>query len=181
MAKFRSPRIGSNVVHRLEIPGLERQRIQRRRRAAMPSRNGQYAPHAAPANGGLEAPATTPNGTSRPAAPEGSVDNGAVLIPAPKPDVPRPAALKDSQARHQIQLLERRLAKMARIIEERDEEDISRSSQQSDDGVPSIYREVQGVNGRGKESKKKRAFMSLIFEANLKLRERVTSASSDAE
>lgn len=103
------------------------------------------------------------------------------MIPAPRPDVPRPAALKDSQARHQIQLLERRLAKMARIIEERDEEMDSRSSREVDDGVPSIYREVQGVSGRGKEAKRKRAFMSLIFEANLKLRERVTSASSDAE
>ncbi len=93
--------------------------------------------------------------------------------------MPLPAVLRDSQARHQIQLLERRLVKMARLLEVRDQESLSTAAP-TEDGVASIYRQVQGLGGRGKEVKKKQALMSRIFDENLKLRERVTSASSDA-
>ena len=67
---------------------------------------------------------------------------------------------------------------MARLLQEREQE--SPSIVAVDDGVASIFREVQGLNGKGKEVEKKQSLMSRIFDENLKLRERVTSASSDA-
>lgn len=186
MTKFRTPRIGSNVVHRLELPLNNRMRARRsamRRRRGLGyegSGDGESVNGSANRNGDGAANGHGSNGN----APERPVVAVPAVLPSrdvAPPVVPRPVGLKDSQARHQIQLLERRLAKMARLLEQKDQEFSSRPAAAEDDGVASIYREVQGLGGRTKEAKTKRAFMSVIFEANLKLRESVTSASSDAE
>ncbi len=79
--------------------------------------------------------------------------------------------------------LERRVAKLTRLLDDRDEEILSLADRKGIDeaGVASIYQTVQGVQGRGKEAKRRKEFMSKIFEANLKLRERVTSGTPGAE
>lgn len=85
------------------------------------------------------------------------------------------AAAGDSQARHRIKLLERRLQKMMRLLE--DQENHSMGGLE-DDGVASIYRVVQGVDARDAQAEDKRALMASIFLQNVKLRERVTFGSS---
>jgi hypothetical protein len=90
-------------------------------------------------------------------------------------------AVQDSQARKQIDVLERRLAKMARLLDQRDTEIVSRSRPPEDKGVSSIYRDVQGLEGQGDEAQQKRDLMSSIFEANLKLREMVTSSAKKSD
>lgn len=86
-----------------------------------------------------------------------------------------PAAASDSQARHRIKLLERRLQKMMRLLE--DQENPSMGGLE-DDGVASIYRVVQGVDARDVQAEDKRALMASIFLQNVKLRERVTFGTS---
>ena len=70
---------------------------------------------------------------------------------------------------------------MARLLEQRDTEIVSRSRQDEETGVASIYRGVQGLDGTGDEAMQKNALMSSIFEANVKLREMVTSTARDAD
>ena len=82
-----------------------------------------------------------------------------------------PASAGDSQARHRIKLLERRLQKMMRLLE--DQENSSMGGLE-EDGVASIYRVVQGVDARDVQAEDKRALMASIFLQNVKLRERVT-------
>lgn len=167
MSKFRSPSRGGNLVHRIDLPGLGKsaggrrrdQRSSARRRSAQEPLPEPPAPQKLPAY-------------VLPVAP---------VQPTPAPPVERPASLEDSQARKQIDVLERRLAKMAKLLDQRDTEIISRSRQEEDTGVASIYRSVQGLDGAGDEGKQKKALMSSIFEANLKLREMVTSTARNAD
>lgn len=170
------------MVHRVELPSLVSHRA--RKRAQLRRGGGVFLPSGDQAAHGDQAP---DNGRE-PAGDEGESQRAVVLqpvappkvVPAPvEPSVPRPTALRDSQARHQIQLLERRLVKMARLLDARDQESLSAPSA-VEGGVASIYRDVQGLAGVGEEVKQKQALMSRIFDENLKLRERVTSSSSDA-
>lgn len=178
MAEFRNPSRGGNLVHRLELPGLGRSGRSggSRRRAGRRGREGEsrerLAAYIVPAPAPEEAPA--PREIVR------EVVREVVKAPAASPE---DAALADSQARRQIGVLERRLAKMAKLLDQRDVEMLSRSrrEQAEDAGVASIYREVQGLDDQGDEGKQKKALMSSIFEANLKLREMVTSAPQDAD
>lgn len=153
MATFKSPRRGGNVVHRLQIEATSGRRARRRRLIGSQDPLGHAARPPAPA----PAPA-----------------------PAPVEAREEAPARDDAQSLAQIDLLERRLQKLSRLLDERDREILSMAARRSDadTGVASIYREVQGVQGRGKEAKQRREFMSRIFEANLKLRERVRPASS---
>ncbi len=176
MSKFKSPSRGGNLVHRLDLPGLGQSSSpskggRRRDLRAVPRRRGSVIPTP------LEPPA--PAVTPLPAY---------VLPKAPDQDPVResgveryPEALQDSQARKQIGVLERRLAKLSRLLEQRDTEIVSRSRQDEETGVASIYRVVQGMDEAGGEGKQKSALMSSIFEANLKLREMVTSIARDAD
>lgn len=94
---------------------------------------------------------------------------------APAPEAGRPDAGR-------IELLERRLAKLARLLEERDEQlqlRMERATQGQ--GVASVYSDVQGLRGQSEEAERKRALMSSIFEANRKLRERIGSLGREAE
>lgn len=85
----------------------------------------------------------------------------------------------DSQARHQIQLLERRLQKMTRLLEEQGKE-ISSAHEPEDQGVASVFREVQGVETEDAQAEHKKALMDSIFRQNMKLRDSVTFGSSRA-
>lgn len=85
----------------------------------------------------------------------------------------------DSQARHQIKLLERRLQKMTRLLEQQSKEILS-TSLPEDSGVASVFREVQGLESDDAQAEHKMALMDSIFRQNMKLRESVTFGSSDA-
>lgn len=137
---------GGNVVHHLDLRGGTRRRKQRR---PVPPADGFI----------LEAAASidSPNTSVR-------TEHDA-----------EPAAAGDSQARHRIKLLERRLQKMMRLLE--DQENSSMGGLE-DDGVASIYRVVQGVDARDVQAEDKRALMASIFLQNVKLRERVTFGTS---
>lgn len=86
-----------------------------------------------------------------------------------------PAAAGDSQARHRIKLLERRLQKMMRLLENQENPSMGVLE---DDGVASIYRVVQGVDARDAQAEDKRALMASIFLQNVKLRDSVTFGTS---
>lgn len=85
----------------------------------------------------------------------------------------------DSQARHQIHLLERRLRKMTLLLEQQEQE-ISSGRGLEDHGVASVFREVQGLHSADAQAEHKKTLMESIFRENVKLRERVTSGSSPA-
>ncbi|MEL6431146.1 MAG: hypothetical protein AAFU73_02470 [Planctomycetota bacterium] len=156
MANFKTPKNGGNVVHRIELP------VRSRRR-----RSG--------GRGDRPAPETRVIIQRVPAEPEPRAAQSRPTPPAPR--AARPGPLQDSQARRQIEVLERRLAKMARLLEDRDQLLAGRQTPAEDEGVASIYREVQGIQGRTAEVKQKKALMSKIFEANLDLRKRIISGT----
>lgn len=156
MNQFRHPRIGGNVVHRIDVPTSSRRLRSRRRRGS------SRAPEPQIVRGPIVAlPPETRRRAPEPAPQE--------LGPRQLPAATRPEDLEDSQARKQIQLLERRLAKMAKLLDDR-EAVAAAAAVPVDEGVASIYSEVQGLTGRGKDVKQKKALMSAIFEANLQLR-----------
>lgn len=186
MSNFRSPSRGGNVVHNLDFPGLGRGGAARRA-----ARDGQRRRSIA-----KEAPRPESSPAPRPAIdPEAKKAGGKPARIYVLPKLPRKEAatepikvlqpiapnLEDSQARKQIDVLERRLAKMARLLDQRDTEIVSRSRVAEDTGVASIYRNVQGLDSGGDEAVQKKELMSSIFEANLKLREMVTSSAPSAE
>lgn len=93
----------------------------------------------------------------------------------PAPHGPSPEALR-------IELLERRIAKLARLLEEQSAQLQLRAAHASaDPGLASVHATVQGLKGDSEEVQRKRALMSSIFEANRKLRERVGSVAQEAE
>ena len=83
----------------------------------------------------------------------------------------------DSQVRHQVKLLERRLRKMALLLEQQGKE-VSSGRRPEEHGVASMFREVQGLEASDAQAEHKQALMASIFRQNMKLRESVTSGSS---
>lgn len=78
-----------------------------------------------------------------------------------------------------IELLERRVAKLMAMLDVSEEElRRVRSARQVDVGVPSIYREVQGLSTEAADQEKKRDMMRSIFEANLALRAKAKNPSA---
>lgn len=119
-----------------------------------------------------------------------TVREGADVIPAatPRPakrvaaeaaalDRPRPtsAPAEEKASQRQIDLLERRLAKMARLLEAKEQEVAMVGAAPGEQGVASVFREVQGLEGSGEEVRRKKDLMSRIFEANLDLRKQIIS------
>lgn len=173
MSTFRAPKGGSNVVHRLDIPSV----TSRRTRRLIAQRRAEAAALRAAVAREVES-----------VVPQSPVTPAPIPMPPPAPErivekvieVHKGTDGEDAAARKQIELLERRLAKVSQLLEKRDRE-MSSASRTVDTGVASIYREVQGVDDSESEAEHKKELMSRIFEANLKLRERITSASPDAE
>ena len=82
----------------------------------------------------------------------------------PSPATPAPA--RD----HQIELLQRRLDKLRRLLELRESE-LGRlaAAGEIEPGLASIYRTVQGLEGDDETVRRKREMMARIFDANLQL------------
>ena len=89
-------------------------------------------------------------------------------------------ALEKSYLR-QIDLLERRVRKLAALLEMREEELQRLLADPGEQGIASIYERVQGIQEDGPRGDLKRLLMSKIYEANLKLQERVSSLRQTAE
>jgi hypothetical protein len=80
-----------------------------------------------------------------------------------------------------IELLERRVAKLMAMLDVSEEElRRVRSARQVDVGVPSIYREVQGLSADAAQHERKREMMRSIFEANLALRAKAKEGDAGA-
>ena len=87
-------------------------------------------------------------------------------------------ALSASRSEHQrqIDLLERRIAKLTHVLGlNEDEMARLRSAKSVDPGIASIYTSVQGLSPDEVNAELKRALMSKIFEANLELRRQLGS------
>jgi len=99
------------------------------------------------------------------------------LADAPPPQ-PAPALADDKEDAYQreIDILRRRVAKLtASLGLNEDELARLRNVGISDEGVASIYRDVQGLSDEDAQAEVKKALMRGIFEANLDLRRRTAS------
>ena len=91
---------------------------------------------------------------------------------------PAGGVLDVNGAAARVELLERRISKLLRALELAEGE-IARLSTLVglDNGIPSIYREVQGLSGEAAFANLKRELMRQIFQANVVLRESAISAN----
>lgn len=81
----------------------------------------------------------------------------------------------------QIDILERRIKKLATLLEIREDEVRRLLDAPGEEGIASVYESVQGIDEMGPRGKLKRLLMSKIYEANMKLRESVSSSTESAE
>ncbi len=187
MPGFRRSPGSDHLVHAVELPELQQRRARRAQREServaaspalpLPLARALFRQRPQPAASRVQAPPA-------PVPPEVSLTPQPPPQPLREVEVPRPAAPATAVPAddRRIELLERRLAKLAKLLEERDEQMRTRMARaQSGPGVASIYSEVQGLQGQSEEVERKRAMMSAIYEANRKLRERVGSERRDAE
>lgn len=75
------------------------------------------------------------------------------------------------ESQNQVELLERRVAKLNRLLEETEAE-LQRAvrAKVGDSGLASIYEDVQGLDEHDAQYEKKNVLMTAIFEANLQMR-----------
>ncbi|MFT5052904.1 MAG: hypothetical protein ACI8QZ_004342 [Chlamydiales bacterium] len=84
--------------------------------------------------------------------------------------------------RKQIALLERRLAKLNGLLDTREEEVAQlRATKVEDTGLPSTYREIQGIALDDAQGEAKKEMMSLLFQANLKLHRGISSQTPSGD
>lgn len=80
------------------------------------------------------------------------------------------ARLHEQQS--EVTILEQRISKLSRLLEQREDElRVEANKNVLDTGISSIYREVQGLDSRDVRYAHKKALMASIFEANLLLKE----------
>lgn len=93
--------------------------------------------------------------------------NGLHALELPAPTQPG----SDAEHRHQIEILEQRIAKLTGLLEQT-EADLRRIAgmKSIDLGIASIYRGAQGLQAEDEAQASKRALMQDIFEANLELK-----------
>ncbi|MFT7676066.1 MAG: hypothetical protein ACI8QC_000032 [Planctomycetota bacterium] len=84
------------------------------------------------------------------------------------------------QHRSETEVLGRRVTKLVAELK-RTEGALARASRgvQEEDGVASIYDEVQGLGEHEEQAERKGALMSAIFEANLELQAKITAAEQN--
>ena len=166
MSGFRRNSSVPHVVHAIQLPELVR------RRRVVLARQGTRGT-------ATQSPATA---TKDPRLATSAADRRALPVPQLDP-TPRVDAKNGSGGDdRRIELLERRLEKLSRLLGERDDQLRSRIAQADEDvGVASRFAEVQGLNGHSEEVQLKRDLMSSIFDANRKLRERIGSQNQVAE
>jgi len=209
MRSFRRSPGAEHLVHAVELPELSRRRPVAARNGVRYVQGATVAGRAAPAAGraapaaGQAGPGHGANGVDRFLARRAAADSAALVHGLPHTgaelrqlDVPRPppvgAKVPVAVARStssdvapeagRIELLERRLAKLARLLEERDGElQLRIEGAAQVQGVASIYNDVQGLRGQSEEAQRKRELMSSIFDANRKLRERIGSMGPATE
>jgi len=80
---------------------------------------------------------------------------------------------------HQVEQLERRLAKMVEALH-RAEDALRRvrSLKHVDEGIASVYRVVQGLDAHAEDAGRKKDLLAAIFAANVELREQCATASA---
>lgn len=79
------------------------------------------------------------------------------------------AALRDRE----VDMLQRRITKLNESLSHTEHKLQTVSAMKNiDDGISSVYREVQGVDGQDSHAGKKKELMAEIFQANLKLQKR---------
>ncbi len=83
---------------------------------------------------------------------------------------------KEESYRREIDILHRRLSKLSSTLD-LTEEELARVRQlkQGDDGIASIYSEVQGLSSDDANAEAKRELVRKIFEANLELQKRLSA------
>ena len=123
-----------------------------------------------------EQPRTSFRIVKPPAAPEdpAAASNGSPLSTNRDPVLEEPSlAANGSEAAHlrQIDILERRIVKLTRLLEET-EANLQRiaAMKNLDLGIASVYRDVQGLSSEEQALALKRSLMREIFQANLKLK-----------
>lgn len=169
-------------MHALELPELRR----RRRLVVLPRPYGAAGEPRGASADRQPLPTVPPGGPVRNghSTPRTTAHGRWASVPPPvqaAEDVPVAPAAPGVEA-GRIDLLERRLSKLARLIEERNAQLPLRNERgAADTGVASVYSEVQGLRGQSEEDQRKRTMMASIFEANRKLRERIGSAAREAE
>lgn len=109
------------------------------------------------------------------------------LPPEPAPQPPQPklvseAAPVSDPTREAIDILERRLLKLAGALQSQESLLLEmRQGPVEDTGLASTFREVQGLHGGESEFQRKQELMERIFKSNQQLRERITSPGDLAE
>jgi len=93
----------------------------------------------------------------------------------------RPGAATPGET--EVELLQRRVKKLSAQLEEtRELLERTRSARAADlEGVPSIYKEVQGLQGDEDRIEQRRALMRAIFEHNVELRRTLAAAASEPD
>jgi hypothetical protein len=166
MRSFRRVPGAEHLVHAVDLPELSR---RRRAPASKLGSNGAHVLRVRHVGGDRD---------------QGASEQGAIraaVAQTVRESPPAPVAPAPSE-QERIDLLERRLAKLTRLLATREDEMQLRTERGApDSGLPSVYTEVQGVRGDSEEALRKRSLMSSIFEANRKLRERIGSAAGEAE
>lgn len=96
---------------------------------------------------------------------------------APTPAEKDPAEDEAATYKKQVELLQRRLAKLTESLG-LTEQELARVRRMKavDSGIESVYRDVQGIGADGEQSEMKRELMSQIFAANLDLKQRTKPA-----
>lgn len=79
----------------------------------------------------------------------------------------------------EVELLQRRLAKVKGLLQER-EDQLRRldAAAGGDKGLASIYREVQGIGDTEPDAERKRELMTSIFDANQELHRKLREAGA---
>jgi len=84
--------------------------------------------------------------------------------------------------RKQITLLERRLAKLNGLLDSHEAELARLRTQETvDTGIASTYREPQGITADDEQGEAKKALMDVLFKANLKLQQGISSQTQSAD
>lgn len=180
MSRFRNPRTSasSHVCHRIVLP---RRNAASARRVATPP----GLPPTVPAGGGPASSEREPAHTGREPVSTGLFAEARVekeLVERAVARIRAEAGVRrspDGAHQRQIQILERRLEKLANLLELREGE-LERFKRQDlvEPGIASSFDTVQGLSPDSPMVEAKRALMKRIFEQNVALQEAIRGGRS---
>ncbi len=175
MARFRNHSYGK-VCHRIELPRLERS--TRPSHAPGPSLPFPVRRSPGPnADEGAGQPERRRRAISQRAL-ESAVQRA---VAERTREHARERALLEASHGREVDVLQRRVAKLAGQIEAQELQLLRRQRGEVETGLASVYREVQGLPEDASNFALKQELMAAIFKANLKLRKRVASIPPLAE